>query len=92
MDEATAAVDIETDSAIQKTLREEFSDATCLTVAHRINTIIDCDKVLVMDDGKVAEFDHPSKLLADHTSMFAALYHNWEKSNDSNSRSNSISE
>jgi ABC-type multidrug transport system fused ATPase/permease subunit len=81
MDEATAAVDVETDAAIQKTIREEFANATCLTVAHRLNTIMDSDKVLVMDMGKVAEYDTPSNLLDISDSMFSALVNDWEKSN-----------
>jgi ABC-type multidrug transport system fused ATPase/permease subunit len=63
MDEATAAVDAETDAAIQKVMRREFAGATCITVAHRINTILDCDYILVMSDGKAAEFDTPKSLL-----------------------------
>jgi ABC-type multidrug transport system fused ATPase/permease subunit len=63
MDEATAAVDAETDSAIQKVMRTEFADATTITVAHRLNTIMDSSYILVMDDGIAAEFDTPDKLL-----------------------------
>ena len=63
MDEATAAADIETDAAIQRVLRTEFASATCLTVAHRLNTIMDSDYILVMDDGRAAEFDRPNALL-----------------------------
>ena len=63
MDEATAAVDAETDAAIQKVMREEFSAATVLTVAHRINTIMDSSYILVMSDGRASEFDTPKKLL-----------------------------
>ena len=62
-DEATAAVDGETDAAIQKVMRTEFAKATCITVAHRLNTIMDSDYILVMSDGKAREFDAPSKLL-----------------------------
>mmetsp|Transcript_9777 Transcript_9777/g.10517 ORF Transcript_9777/g.10517 Transcript_9777/m.10517 type:complete len:479 (+) Transcript_9777:1-1437(+) len=80
MDEATAAVDLETDAAIQKAIRTEFADATCLTVAHRLNTIMDSDKVLVMDAGHVAEFDTPQRLLENESSMFYALVSNWENS------------
>ena len=69
-DEATAAVDLETDDLIQATIREEFSDCTVLTIAHRIKTILDNDRVIVMDNGKIKEFDHPSVLLEDKESVF----------------------
>merc|ERR1712168_1649261 len=65
LDEATAAVDLETDELIQATIRKEFSDCTILTIAHRLNTIMDSDKVLVLDAGRVKEFDSPAGLLAD---------------------------
>jgi ATP-binding cassette subfamily C (CFTR/MRP) protein 1 len=64
MDEATAAVDADTDARIQKVMRSEFADATCITVAHRLNTIMDCDLILVMGDGRVEEFDTPKALLS----------------------------
>lgn len=63
LDEATASVDPETDAAIQKVMRTEFADATTITVAHRLNTIMDSDYILVMSDGLAAEFDTPDKLL-----------------------------
>ncbi|KAK7208586.1 P-loop containing nucleoside triphosphate hydrolase protein [Myxozyma melibiosi] len=73
LDEATAAVDVETDQLLQETIRKEFKDRTILTIAHRLNTIIDSDKIVVLSAGKVAEFDSPEKLLADKTSMFYSL-------------------
>ncbi|ODO00841.1 ATP-binding cassette transporter [Cryptococcus wingfieldii CBS 7118] len=73
MDEATASIDYETDALISKTIREEFSDSTILTIAHRIHTIIDFDKVIVMDRGNIAEFASPAELLRDHKSKFYAL-------------------
>uniref|UniRef100_H2YLY3 Multidrug resistance-associated protein 1 n=1 Tax=Ciona savignyi TaxID=51511 RepID=H2YLY3_CIOSA len=63
LDEATAAVDLETDDLIQATIREQFSDCTTFTIAHRLNTIMDSTRVLVLDAGKVAEFDTPDNLL-----------------------------
>ncbi|KAJ3303599.1 hypothetical protein HDV03_003676 [Kappamyces sp. JEL0829] len=63
LDEATASVDPKTDSHIQKVIRENFQDSTILTVAHRLKTIIDYDRVLVLDQGRVAEFGTPFELL-----------------------------
>ncbi|KAF9109330.1 hypothetical protein BGX27_007736 [Mortierella sp. AM989] len=63
LDEATAAVDVETDELIQKTIRKEFKDRTILTIAHRIKTIMDSDKILVLERGQVQEYDAPSVLL-----------------------------
>ncbi|CAG8638751.1 2355_t:CDS:10, partial [Racocetra fulgida] len=73
MDEATASVDFETDRMIQKTIREEFSDATLLCIAHRLRTIVDYDKILVLDAGRIVEFDHPYILLQKPDSMFRGM-------------------
>lgn len=64
LDEATANVDMETDNFIQEKLRTSFKDCTVLIIAHRLATVIDSDKILVMDAGTGKEFDHPFKLLA----------------------------
>jgi ATP-binding cassette subfamily C (CFTR/MRP) protein 1 len=73
MDEATAAIDFETDSLIQKTIREEFKQVTVLTIAHRIHTIMDYDKVLVLDRGLVAEYDAPGNLMKDTNGIFYSM-------------------
>jgi len=73
LDEATASIDNDTDAAIQKQLRENFAGSTVLTIAHRLHTIIDSDKVLVLDDGRVLEYGPPSELLADPAGAFRAL-------------------
>nr|CCA18266.1 MultidrugResistance like protein 1 putative [Albugo laibachii Nc14] len=73
MDEATASIDSETDRKIQLSIREEFKDCTCLTVAHRLNTIMDADRILVLDKGKVAEYGPPNELLGLRKGLFKSL-------------------
>ncbi|RDD40608.1 Multidrug resistance-associated protein 1 [Trichoplax sp. H2] len=73
LDEATAAVDAETDELIQTTIRREFIDCTILTIAHRINTIMDSTRVMVLDQGQIAEFDPPAALLARKDSVFYSM-------------------
>jgi ABC-type multidrug transport system fused ATPase/permease subunit len=67
LDEATASVDNETDVRIQQTIRTEFASSTIICIAHRLRTIIDYDKVLVLEKGKVAEFGTPLDLIEDST-------------------------
>ncbi|XP_054162951.1 multidrug resistance-associated protein 1-like [Oppia nitens] len=73
LDEATAAVDVETDALIQQTIKQEFKSSTILTIAHRINTIMDYNRVLVLNNGRVAEFAEPDALLNDRTTIFYSL-------------------
>ena len=73
MDEATANVDFETDRLIQEVIRSKFKDCTILTIAHRLKTVIDYDKILVLDQGEVVEFDSPRVLLAKRDGVFSQL-------------------
>ncbi|KAG9348188.1 hypothetical protein JZ751_001923 [Albula glossodonta] len=73
LDEATAAMDTETDSLIQETIRNAFQDCTTLTIAHRLHTVLNCDRIMVLNQGQVVEFDEPSKLLANENSRFCAM-------------------
>jgi ABC-type multidrug transport system fused ATPase/permease subunit len=73
LDEATAAVDLVTDALIQTTIRKVFAKVTTLTIAHRLCTIIDSDRVMVMDKGRLVEFDSPANLLQQEGGAFAAL-------------------
>ncbi|UMM38706.1 hypothetical protein L5515_016086 [Caenorhabditis briggsae] len=73
LDEAAAAVDVETDSLLQKTIREQFKECTVLTIAHRLNTVMDSDRLLVLDKGRVAEFDTPKRLLANPDGIFYSM-------------------
>uniref|UniRef100_A0A669B6R3 ATP-binding cassette, sub-family C (CFTR/MRP), member 2 n=1 Tax=Oreochromis niloticus TaxID=8128 RepID=A0A669B6R3_ORENI len=71
LDEATAAVDLETDNLIQNTIHKEFSDCTVLTIAHRLHSIMDSSRVMVLDAGKILEFDSPSNLLEKEGHFYA---------------------
>ncbi|XP_075530342.1 multidrug resistance-associated protein 1-like isoform X3 [Dermacentor variabilis] len=73
LDEATAAVDMETDDLIQATIRREFADCTIITIAHRLNTILDYDRVIVLDRGEIAESGSPQELLKRETSLFYSM-------------------
>ncbi|KAG2707952.1 hypothetical protein I3760_05G169300 [Carya illinoinensis] len=73
LDEATASIDTLTDNLIQETIKEETRGCTVITVAHRINTVIDNELVLVLDEGKVVEYDSPAQLLKDNSSAFSKL-------------------
>ncbi|KAH9986083.1 hypothetical protein BJV74DRAFT_845474 [Russula compacta] len=74
LDEATSAIDYKTDNVIQTSLRNELrGDVTLITVAHRLQTIIDADKVMVLDAGRIVEFDKPCELLKNENSMFRSL-------------------
>ena len=73
LDEATSAVDKETDVLIQRSIREEFTDSSLIVIAHRLSTIADFDKILVMSDGKAAEFGTPKELLLNEDGAFRAM-------------------
>jgi ATP-binding cassette subfamily C (CFTR/MRP) protein 1 len=64
---------METDDLIQETIRKEFSESTIVTIAHRLNTIIDYNRVIVINKGEIAEFDTPKTLLSDSNSIFHSM-------------------
>lgn len=68
-------MDQETDRQIQLILRSAFRKSTVITIAHRVQTVLDCDRIMVMGDGQLLEFDTPDNLLADSTSHFYQLIH-----------------
>ncbi|KAM9740976.1 ATP-binding cassette sub-family C member 5 isoform 1-T2 [Menidia menidia] len=73
LDEATAAIDTETDRLIQETVRCAFGSCTTLIIAHRLNTVMSCSRVMVLDNGQIVEFDSPTALLGDKNSRFRAM-------------------
>ena len=81
MDEATASVDMDSDALIQRTVRDAFADCTVLTIAHRLNTIMDSDKVAFLEAGALAEFGEPADLLKDKTGLFTKLVEQSGKKN-----------
>ena len=74
MDEATAHIDLKTEEKIQKVFNEKLKGVTVITIAHRIKTIINYDRILVLENGKVVEFDTPENLLKDDNTVFYKLY------------------
>ena len=76
LDEATASVDMSTDALIGATIREAFEDCTMLIIAHRLHTIVECDYILVLDDGNVAEYDTPKNLIKKKDGFFTKLVEN----------------
>ncbi|KAF7812963.1 ABC transporter C family member 10-like [Senna tora] len=73
LDEATASIDNATDLILQKTIKSEFENCTVITVAHRIPTVMDCDMILALSDGKLVEYDEPMKLMKEEGSLFGQL-------------------
>ena len=74
LDEATANIDLKTEKNIQKRIENDFKDSTMFIIAHRIQTVLSCDKILVLEDGRVKEFDTLDKLIADEDSEFSKIY------------------
>ena len=79
MDEATANVDPQTDAVIQNTIREKFAECTVLTIAHRLQTVMDSDRIIVMSAGSVEEFDHPYNLIKKEGGVLHNLVQNMGK-------------
>ena len=73
MDEATSTVDAETDALIQRTVRSEFRDATVITIAHRLNSVLDADTIMVLDEGQLVELGTPKELMARSGGRFRSL-------------------
>jgi ABC-type multidrug transport system fused ATPase/permease subunit len=82
LDEATASIDSATDQLIQQTVRTQFHNCTVLTIAHRIDTILDYDRILVMDKGEVVEYDTPQILLGRDSGVFKSLVDKMHSSHD----------
>ena len=86
LDEATANVDYKTDQLIQETIRTKFKHCTVITIAHRLNTIMDYDRMLVLENGRVVEYDKPGVLLQNEGGQFSRLYECYADNVDENVR------
>jgi ABC-type multidrug transport system fused ATPase/permease subunit len=73
LDEATASLDVQSDALLQRMIRQHFKERTVLTIAHRLVTIIDCDRVMVLDKGRIVEFDSPKNLLLNRDGIFYGM-------------------
>ena len=73
LDEATASIDIKTEDLIQKAIEKSFNDSTLFIIAHRLNTIMFCDKILALDKGKVVEYGDTKKLINNEKSYFGKM-------------------
>ena len=78
-DEATSNLDLEVELMFQKKLKEVFKESTVLIIAHKLSNVMDCDKVLVLSHGVIAEYGEPDKLLEDKTSWFYQLCNDEEE-------------
>ena len=87
LDEATANIDVVTEQRIQELIKNEFKESTVITIAHRINTIIQSDKVMVLSFGQIAEFDTPATLMKNPKSEFSGLLKEIEKEEKGNANS-----
>ena len=74
MDEATSSIDYKTETVIQESISKVMKTSTVITIAHRIKTIINYDKILVLESGRIVEFDSPKELLKKEHSLFSELY------------------
>lgn len=81
VDEATANIDIKTERTIYEAMNNAFKSSTVITIAHRLNTVINSDKILVLEGGQLKEYDHPQQLLKNENSFFAQLYNESQKEN-----------
>lgn len=81
IDEATANIDIKTENTIYSAMNNAFKSSTVITIAHRLNTVINSDKILVLEGGQLKEYDHPQQLLKNEDSFFAQLYNESQKEN-----------
>ena len=77
LDEATSSVDQKTEDIISSAVETMFKDSTVIIIAHRINTVKKCDRIIVMDDGKIAEIGKPDELIKDPNSKFYSLYYQY---------------
>ena len=74
MDEATASIDYQTEEIIQKAINQILNESTIITIAHRIKTIINYDRIMTLENGEIVNFDTPQNLLKDKNSLFYELY------------------